>query len=52
MDAAAHVVEVEVGTDAQQADGAQHVVDQLAELGLQVALTIPEDLQEPHKQPE
>lgn len=36
-------MEVEVGTDAQQGDGAEHVVDKLAELGLQVSLPIPED---------
>lgn len=40
-------MEVEVGTDAQQGDGAEHVVDKLAELGLQVSLPIPEDLEEP-----
>ena len=39
-------MEVEVGTDAQQGDGAQHVVDQLTELGLQVPLPVPEDLEE------
>lgn len=39
-------MEVKVGTDAQQGNGAQHVVDQLTELGLQVSLPVPEDLEE------
>ena len=39
-----YVVEVEVGTETQQHDGCQHVVDQVPELGLQVPLTVPEYL--------
>lgn len=39
----AHIVEVEVGTEAEQHDGGQHVVDQVPELWLQVALPVPED---------
>lgn len=39
-----HSVEVEVGTQTQQHDGGQHVVDQVPELGLQVPLPVPEDL--------
>lgn len=45
-------MEVKVGTDAQQGDGAQRVVDQLSELGLQVSLPVPEDLEEKGKKGE
>lgn len=41
-------MKVQVGTDTQQNDGAQHVVDQVAKLGLQIALPIPEYLKERH----
>lgn len=43
------VVEVEVGTETQQHDRSQLVVDQVAEFGLQVALAIPEDLRGKHQ---
>lgn len=39
-------MKVQVGTDTQQNDGAEHVVDQVAKLGLQIALPIPEYLKE------
>lgn len=35
------VEEVQVGTETQQHDGRQHVVDQVPEFGLQVALPVP-----------
>lgn len=40
------VMEVEVGTYTQQHDGRQHKVDQIPEFGLQVALPVPEYLQD------
>lgn len=43
------VVEVEVGTETQQHDRSQLVVDQVAEFGLQVALAVPEDLRGKHQ---
>lgn len=39
-------MKVQVGTDTQQNDGAEHVVDQVAKLGLQIALPIPKYLKE------
>jgi len=39
------IVEVEVGTEAEQHDGRQHEVDQVPEFRLQVALPVPDDLQ-------
>lgn len=39
-------MKVQVGTDTQQNDGTQHVVDQVAKLGLQISLSIPENLKE------
>lgn len=39
-------MKVQVGTDTQQNDGTQHVVDQVAKLGLQISLSIPEYLKE------
>lgn len=39
-------MEIQVGTDTQQNDGTEHVVDQVAKLGLQVSLPIPVYLRE------